>query len=46
MKSYCEKKINDRRIIEKILISLLDKIDPIMTMVEEIKKKPHLAKHT
>ena len=39
MKSYCEKKINDRRIIEKILISLLDKIDPIMTMVEEIKKK-------
>ena len=36
MKSYDEE-ISDRRIVEKLLINLLDKYNPIMVVVEETK---------
>lgn len=36
IKSYDEE-ISDRRFVEKILISFLEKFNPIMTVIEETK---------
>jgi len=44
IKSYGEE-ISDRRFVEKILISFLEKFDPIMTVIEKTKYLFNLSVH-
>ena len=44
MKS-CGEEINDKRVVRKLLISILKKFDPIMVIIEEIKYLSSLSVH-